>query len=91
MLGATLGGYGITLGLLGVLVHMLSLESFGFPYLSPIAPFDLEDNKDVLIRAPLWLMINRPKNMAEDRQRKEGMTPTASAQKKSGSEGGEGS
>ncbi|NLA87193.1 MAG: spore germination protein, partial [Clostridiales bacterium] len=71
VLGATFGGYGITLGLIGVLVHMSSLESFGYPYLSPNVPFDVEDSKDSIIRAPLWMMISRPKGMAIDEQRKD--------------------
>jgi spore germination protein KA len=71
VLGATFGGFGITLGLIGALVHMSALESFGYPYLSPTVPFDLEDSKDAVIRAPLWMMISRPKGMAVDEQRKE--------------------
>ncbi len=71
ILSATFGGFGITLGLLGALVHMSALESFGYPFLSPTVPFDLEDSKDAIIRAPLWMMISRPKGMAVDEQRKE--------------------
>lgn len=70
ILGATLGGFGITLGLLGALVHMSALESFGYPFLAPTVPFDLEGSKDTVIRAPLWMMLSRPKNMATDKQRK---------------------
>lgn len=87
VLGAAFGGYGITLGLLGTLVHMLGLESFDFPYLSPLAPFDLEDNKDTLVRAPLWLMVSRPKNMAGDRQRRRAVIPSDDA---GGTDGGAG-
>jgi len=77
ILGGTFGGFGITIGLLGAMVHMASLASFGFSYLSPIVPFDLEDSKDAVIRAPLWLMIRRPKGMAEDKQRKKLTIPPA--------------
>ena len=69
VLGASFGGFGVTMGLLGLLVHMSALESFGYAYLSPTVPFDLEDSKDAVVRAPLWLMISRPKGMAEDKQR----------------------
>jgi spore germination protein KA len=48
ILGASFGGFGITMGLLGALVHMSALESFGFAYLSPAVPFDVEDSKDAL-------------------------------------------
>lgn len=77
ILGATFGGFGITMGLLGALVHMSSLESFGYPYLSPTVPFDLEDSKDAVIRAPLWMMLSRPKGMSDDRQRKNYDIPPA--------------
>lgn len=74
-LGATFGGFGITIGLLGALVHMSALESFGFSYLSPMAPFDIEDSKDAVIRSPLWMMISRPKGMSNDKQRKTLLIP----------------
>jgi len=70
ILGATFGGFGITLGLLGALVHMSALESFGYPYLSPTAPYSMVDSKDAVVRAPLWLMLSRPKDMSDDKQRK---------------------
>ncbi len=76
VLSALMGGFGITIGLLGTLVHLASLESFGVPYLAPLAPFILGDSKDALIRAPLWAMINRPKGMAQnDRKRKKYFVP----------------
>lgn len=77
VMGATFGGFGITMGLLGALVHMASLESFGYPYLSPTVPFDLEDSKDAVLRAPIWMMLSRPKGMAVDRQRKKYTIPPA--------------
>jgi spore germination protein KA len=75
ILAATFGGFGFTMGLLATLVHLSALESFGYPYLSPIAPFIFEDSKDTLIRAPLWMMISRPKGMATDRQRRRYAVP----------------
>ncbi|ERI94128.1 putative spore germination protein KA [Clostridiales bacterium oral taxon 876 str. F0540] len=57
------GFFGI-LGFLGgtiaISMHMLSLRSFGAPYLSPIDPFRISGNKDVFIRAPRWMMKKRP-------------------------------
>jgi spore germination protein KA len=78
ILAATTGGYGITIGLLGALVHLASLESFGVPYLSPVVPFVLTDSKDALIRAPLWIMLSRPKGMSQnDKKRKNYFVPPA--------------
>ncbi len=64
ILAGAMGGFGITMGLLIVLIHLASLESFGMPYLSPLAPMRPADLKDSVIRAPLWLMKTRPTGMA---------------------------
>jgi spore germination protein KA len=75
ILAGVMGGYGITMGLLAVLVHLASLKSFGFPYLSPVAPVQFADLKDGLIRAPLWVMLNRPRGMARDKKRQKDVMP----------------
>lgn len=61
VLAAVLGGYGIGLGMLGVLIHLSSLRSFGVPYLSPLAPLSPGDQKDVVIREPIWRLVLRPR------------------------------
>lgn len=60
LLAATLGFYGILLGLLTLVLHLASLRSFGVPFLSPIAPLKLKDLKDVVVRFPWWAMKQRP-------------------------------
>lgn len=64
-----------TLGLLGFLivlfmmsVHLLSLRSFGEPYLAPSVPFRPNDQKDSLFRFPWWSMKTRPQ-MAQSADR----------------------
>ncbi|MCT8139421.1 spore germination protein [Anaerobacillus sp. CMMVII] len=66
------------LGLLGfatvfvvVLIHALSLRSFGEPYLAPIFPFNASDQKDTLFRSPLWTMGKRPKDVKENNERQD--------------------
>ncbi|RJX36772.1 spore germination protein [Paenibacillus pinisoli] len=54
------GLYGIMVGLIVIANHVLSLKSFGVPYLSPLVPGDKEGMKDLLIRAPIKWMKNRP-------------------------------
>lgn len=68
ILSGTMGGFGVTIGILGTLVHLSSLKSFGYAYLSPIVPLQIQDIKDSLIRAPLWMMLTRPHNMANKNQ-----------------------
>lgn len=54
------GGYGLTLGVLGLLIHLSSIRSFGMPYLTPFSPFKSGDIKDSLIRLPHWALLTRP-------------------------------
>ncbi|MBM4761097.1 spore germination protein [Bacillus sp. B15-48] len=59
-LAGTLGLLGIMLGVITIIVHLCTLRSFGVPYLSPMAPMQGSEMKDVLIRAPWWKMNKRP-------------------------------
>ncbi|RKN80597.1 spore germination protein [Paenibacillus ginsengarvi] len=54
------GLYGVMIGLILIANHLLSLKSFGVPYLSPLVPGNFQGMKDLLIRGPLWWMTNRP-------------------------------
>ncbi|HHU51191.1 MAG TPA: spore germination protein [Firmicutes bacterium] len=69
VIAGLLGAFGIVLALLVVLVHLASLRSFGVPFLSPVAPLVPRDLKDVVVRAPLWAMLTRPKFIGRDPQR----------------------
>jgi spore germination protein KA len=62
ILASVLGAFGLVIGLLGVLIHLASLRSFGAPFLSPFAPLNRRELlQDVLTRAPLWLLSRRPR------------------------------
>ncbi|KYH32942.1 spore germination protein [Neomoorella mulderi] len=60
LLAGFLGLLGIFAGLLVILIHLVSLRSFGEPYLSPLAPFIWEAQKDLVVRVPWWAMLWRP-------------------------------
>lgn len=60
LLAGTLGLLGVMLGVITIIIHLCSLRSFGVPYLTPLAPFKANELKDVLIRAPWWMMDTRP-------------------------------
>jgi spore germination protein KA len=84
ILAAVFGGFGITIGILGTLVHMAALESYGVPFLSPVAPFDLEDSKDAVLRVPLWMMGRRPKAIgAQNKKRRDTLVPPPNQQENS--------
>ncbi|HTG68324.1 MAG TPA: spore germination protein [Candidatus Udaeobacter sp.] len=68
---STLGFYGIALVVLLLILHLSNLRSFGMPYFKPLAPFSLKDMKDTFVRAPLWLMRERPEKMADNNKARE--------------------
>ncbi|WP_248928236.1 spore germination protein [Paenibacillus hamazuiensis] len=53
------GLYGVGAGLIALLIHLVNLRSFGVYYMAPLAPFDRDGIKDVLGRAPWWIMQKR--------------------------------
>lgn len=59
-LAGFLGFFGITVGMIMLVLHLCRLKSFGIPYMAPIAPFFLSDQKDTVIRVPWWRMYTRP-------------------------------
>lgn len=61
LLAASFGMFGIMLGLIIMVLHLTSLKSFGIPYMAPNAPFNLNDQKDNLIRLPRPLFKTRPR------------------------------
>lgn len=64
MIFASLYGlYGVMLGIILTLIHLVNLKSFGTPYMAPIAPFEPSDIKDsVLVRLSWKYMKKRPKH-----------------------------
>lgn len=68
ILSALFGGYGMMIAWLLLVTHMVTLESFGVPYFSPISPLRWSDLKDTVFRLPTTSqikrpMINRPQNI----------------------------
>ena len=62
ILAGTLGFFGVSVGLYALTIHLLSMRSFGVPYLSPIAPLRIRALlQDTFARAPWWAMKRRPK------------------------------
>ncbi len=63
-MAASLGFFGIAVGVLALYAHLTALESFGVPYMSPIAPVVGSELKDTVVRAPWWAMKQRPRSLA---------------------------
>lgn len=71
LLAGVFGGLGLSLGILLLLLHLTALKSFGVPYLSPVVPFHLADNKDTLFRMPLHMLLTRPSDIAKRNPRRQ--------------------
>jgi spore germination protein KA len=71
-LATILGFFGIMLGLLAMFVHLCSLRSFGVPYMSPLAPFNLRHQQDTIFRFPIYTFKERPPLMAKGNMVKTG-------------------
>ncbi|MBP1992419.1 spore germination protein [Paenibacillus eucommiae] len=61
LLAASFGLFGISAALIGIVLHLCSLRSFGVPFMSPFAPFIWNEQRDTLIRLPIWMMHTRPR------------------------------
>lgn len=73
VLAGAFGIFGIACGLILIYVHLLNLESFGMPYLSPVSPQIWGSFKDTLVRAPWWRMRSRPTTaVVRNRKRESG-------------------
>ena len=72
-LSAWLGYFGMLAGLLGILIHLSHLNSFGNPYLAPFVGADLnhyQDERDVFWRVPLRYLKKRPMYANENERTK---------------------
>jgi spore germination protein KA len=68
------GLFGVMMGLLAMLYHLASLESFGVPYFDSFS--NANDLKDIFVRIPLWLNRSRPRFLADkDKKRTEIFVP----------------
>lgn len=60
VLAGCFGLYGIMFGMILITNHLLSIRSFGVPYMTPVTPFNAQEWKDTLLRGPIWWMSDRP-------------------------------
>lgn len=60
LMASLFGIYGMLLGIMGMVLLLASMHSFGVPYLSSLASFGAQNMKDTAIRAPWWSMRLRP-------------------------------
>lgn len=84
-LAAAFGLFGITIGIIALILHLTSLRSFGIPYMAPFGPFIAADQKDAIFRVPWKGMLSRPRLMNQKnvmREQKPPMSKSRSKQQK---------
>lgn len=62
---ASFGLFGVVICLIGLVLHLCSLKSFGIPYMAPFAPMVSADQKDSMFRMPAWGLRSRPKSIQQ--------------------------
>lgn len=65
ILGTISGLYGMTFGLIFLVNHLVSMKSFGVPFMWPLAPYDREGMKDAIIKYPVSQLKRRPPVIAK--------------------------
>jgi spore germination protein KA len=80
---AAYGFYGIAIINIMIIAHLCSLRSFGIPYMAPLAPFIPKDQKDAVLRLPLWSFLTRPRLISQNNTTRMGrdMQPAPPKQK----------
>lgn len=81
LLAGVLGLLGISLGVIMIITHLCALRSFGVPYLSPMAPMQKTEMKDVLARLPRWAYNTRPHLTGNNNQTRQAQNLKPDAEK----------
>lgn len=75
LFAGVLGFFGIMTGVIILITHLAGLQSFGVPYMTPIAPFRMSSMKDIFIRVPRWAMELRPVAISGGKRKKNARMP----------------
>lgn len=73
-LGASLGFYGISIGITIIGAIACNMKSFGVPFFSPVAP-KTNANPDIVIRQPIWKQKMRPDYLNTPNTKRAGDNP----------------
>jgi len=78
ILSSILGLFGLMWSIIFIIIQVTSIRSFGYPYMYPVAPFNLAGELDVFVRAPLFWHKKRPHFLAPHNEQRL-TTPAPSA------------
>ncbi|MCR3757651.1 spore germination protein [Clostridium felsineum] len=65
ILGASLGLFGLTCAYIVLSLKLISIRSFGVPYVMPIAPASKNDFLDILFKRPIWAKLKRSPKVSD--------------------------
>lgn len=60
ILAAIFGLYGVMLGWMAIILYLIQMRTFGFPYLQPLAPCKNGELLALAVRMPRWQMMKKP-------------------------------
>ncbi|WP_199614805.1 spore germination protein [Paenibacillus alkalitolerans] len=66
LFAASFGFYGVAVIAIIITAHLCSLRSFGVPFMTPLAPFIPADQKDAVLRLPMWSFLTRPRLISQN-------------------------
>ena len=72
VLGGVIGLYGVVVSLIILTTFLCSVESFGVPYMAPLAPSIKQDKKDSFSKQPIQYMKKRPVFFADKNKTRQG-------------------
>ncbi len=72
VIGGIIGLYGVVVAFIILTTFLCSIDSFGVPYMSPIAPSIRKDKKDAFIKQPIEAMKTRPTFFADKNKIRQG-------------------
>ncbi len=70
LIASVAGLYGVSLVLVMIGVKLVSMKSFGIPYMWPIAPWDIQGMKDSILKFPEQSLRTRPDILMSKRNRR---------------------
>lgn len=70
LLAGVFGAFGISVGMLLFITHQAAMQSFGVPYMSPLAPTRYKDIGDSFVVSHIWKMKNRPVSIPHRKEKR---------------------
>ncbi len=72
IIGGIFGLYGLILGGMVLIAYLASMTSYNSPYLAPMSPFIISDQKDGILKRSLNQQKNRPQSIPNKNARRQG-------------------